>query len=393
MKKLYGETGTKYPGMLWKVPLIKNGQGIHRIGDHEINIPPNTNLTAALAHFKFYPGLDSKISHATKSHQYVHSSREYWFLNAAIKHFGNKTLISEETRTYTGPQSLVDAGHIKIETKYRLDRYNNSRSQSATNSVQSSKVGISQPIRVAMFHFGRSGSTVLGDMLNQHKHIHWDGEIYEDVTSIIESQHGQFIYGDETYRYDPIAVLQKRLGRYPDIHYGFEVKYNQLEHCGMGLEWYLPTLDTLGVNRFIVLRRKNILRKIISSLIAQQSGVWHTTTENPTPANSVKINPDKLCVERKTGSLLELLKHYSDYMDKLDTLLGEKEPLLLTYEDDIENNPFIGFNKIIEYLDLTPIVPNIHLVKTNPFPLQTLVENPEEIQAYLAKTPYAWMTE
>ncbi len=31
---------------------------------------------------------------------------------------------------------------------------------------------------VAMFHVGRSGSTVLGDLLDQHPDIFWDSEIY-----------------------------------------------------------------------------------------------------------------------------------------------------------------------------------------------------------------------
>ena len=30
-----------------------------------------------------------------------------------------------------------------------------------------------------MFHPGRCGSTVLGNLLNQHPSIEWDGEIYE----------------------------------------------------------------------------------------------------------------------------------------------------------------------------------------------------------------------
>jgi len=45
-------------------------------------------------------------------------------------------------------------------------------------------------LRVAMFHIGRSGSSVLADMLNQYPNVHWDGEIYETVTKAITQRLG-----------------------------------------------------------------------------------------------------------------------------------------------------------------------------------------------------------
>ena len=36
-----------------------------------------------------------------------------------------------------------------------------------------------QSKNIAMFHAGRSGSTVLGDLLNQNPQIFWDSEIFQ----------------------------------------------------------------------------------------------------------------------------------------------------------------------------------------------------------------------
>jgi hypothetical protein len=98
-------------GKSWKVPLLKHGHGVVRRGDHEINLPPRaTDLSPALAHFKFYPDLDAKIDNALREKQYYGGSVEYSFLKAAIELFGGETLIGPETRRFEGPESLERAG-------------------------------------------------------------------------------------------------------------------------------------------------------------------------------------------------------------------------------------------------------------------------------------------
>jgi len=108
-EQIYGYRNPKWWTKCWKIPLIKNGHGVFRVGDHEINIPPCTSLAVALAHFKFYPGLDDKIAVAISRGQYYKGSEEYRFLDAAIKQLGGQTLLSNETRKFLGADSLVAA--------------------------------------------------------------------------------------------------------------------------------------------------------------------------------------------------------------------------------------------------------------------------------------------
>ncbi len=107
--RVFGEYG---PGMAksWKVPLLKQGLGVVRMGDHEISVPPSPEVTAAIAHFKFYPDLDAKIEQALREKQYHGGSLEYGFLKAAIELFGRDSLIAPETRRFDGPESLERAG-------------------------------------------------------------------------------------------------------------------------------------------------------------------------------------------------------------------------------------------------------------------------------------------
>lgn len=105
--------GTPMPplGKCWKAPLLKHGAGVLRRGDHEVSVAPRaTDLSAALAHFKFYPDLDAKIANALREKQYYAGSVEYSFLKASIDLFGRESLLGPEARRFEGPESLERAG-------------------------------------------------------------------------------------------------------------------------------------------------------------------------------------------------------------------------------------------------------------------------------------------
>ena len=79
-------------GKSWKVPLLKHGCGVVRKADHEISVAPRaTDLSAALAHFKFYPDLDAKIEHCAAGEAVLRGSAEYSFLKPAMELFGRES--------------------------------------------------------------------------------------------------------------------------------------------------------------------------------------------------------------------------------------------------------------------------------------------------------------
>lgn len=105
--KIYGDTA--YLAKNWKIPLLKNGVGILRNGDHEISLAPSGELSGALAHFKFHPDLDKKIAVALGEGQYFNRSQEYAFLRTVIRFFGDADLVGPESRTFDGARSLEEA--------------------------------------------------------------------------------------------------------------------------------------------------------------------------------------------------------------------------------------------------------------------------------------------
>jgi hypothetical protein len=97
------------PPMNFKYPLIRNGRGILRGGDHVINAGTSRSLATALAHFKFYPGLDQKIAAALSEAQYYNASAEYRFLKLAIERFESAALAGPQTIRFLKPDTLVQA--------------------------------------------------------------------------------------------------------------------------------------------------------------------------------------------------------------------------------------------------------------------------------------------
>jgi hypothetical protein len=108
VRQVYG-THPIAPAANWKVPLLKHGCGIRRIGDHSINITPTGRISCALAHFKFYPDLDAKIATAVAERQYYNASLEYRFLKLAIDVLDDWPLAGPMTERFDGPLSFVRA--------------------------------------------------------------------------------------------------------------------------------------------------------------------------------------------------------------------------------------------------------------------------------------------
>jgi hypothetical protein len=97
------------PSKLWKVPLVDFSSDHRLVDSHSLNVPPFLGVQIALAHFKFYPGLDRKISDALATKGYYASSREYRMLERAVNYFGDVTLLCEQSIEFRSLRDLEQA--------------------------------------------------------------------------------------------------------------------------------------------------------------------------------------------------------------------------------------------------------------------------------------------
>jgi hypothetical protein len=99
--------------LTFKVPLLKRGLGVSPNGDHDVTIAPQLDIVLALAHFKFYPGLDAKIRDAMTRKQYWSLSVDYKLMHAATELMNEKSLIGPESRIFLSPESLEQNGYLR----------------------------------------------------------------------------------------------------------------------------------------------------------------------------------------------------------------------------------------------------------------------------------------
>lgn len=240
---------------------------------------------------------------------------------------------------------------------------------------------------IAMLHAGRCGSTVLSDLLKQHPGFHWDGEPFENMLpaySRMSAEHrAEHVIGNSLYFRDC---------RY----YGFDSKYLPEQHLSPDLAnktpaAYVELLERLGFTHYILLNRRNHLRRAASVAIGTQTGVWYSS--RPGEKVAVRIDPDRFVSYGREMTLLQ----YFDSIEKRhaafrDLLVG-KRLLELVYEDDIQADPCLGYRKVCDFIGIGPAPVSTQLRRMNPWPLRELIQNYDEVARALAGTPYADLLE
>lgn len=243
---------------------------------------------------------------------------------------------------------------------------------------------------LAMFHGGRSGSQVLGDLLDQHPDVAWSSEVF----NAMPRKYGPLCDRDDVAR----VVLDYHLFRKGSKHFGFETKYMPAQHLhadvlGMSLEAYVSLLRDLGFTHFLVLERKNRLRQLVSELVGGATRRWHARAETREVTRVTVRLADDRPQWGTYASLPDRFRKHEARREELLALLGAAPRLDLTYEDDVQPDPRLAYRKTCGFLGVDPdrIEPDVRLKRTNPFPLRDVIENFDEVSAQLRGTDDAWM--
>lgn len=239
---------------------------------------------------------------------------------------------------------------------------------------------------IFMWHHGRCGSTVLGRMLNQHPGIDWAGEIYQPYAEAgIARRNFQ----------DDLKFMQIVAGRKLP---GIELKGLPTQHLptlGVTLMQFLEIIRALGFSHGIFLDRRNTLRKLISVQIVDQglrAGYHLIPGKESALKGRLKIDIQRVRIQGKYAPLLEMIQHIDEETEKARHLVGEYFDFLpLDYEDHIEANPAVAYEKVLKHLGLPHHDAEVTLKRINVKSLQELVENYQDVEDCLAGTKYEWM--
>ncbi len=239
----------------------------------------------------------------------------------------------------------------------------------------------------------RSGTTLIQTTLDSHPQIFCEGELFQMrrlFRKIPRKSYGQPGYrwwlGGRADRWlmhatwRSIAVRQYLdwfITQSDSPVFGFKLMWNQTER-------FPGTLKFLEDNGYLLLhiRRRNILRSLVSRFAARARGLHHSTRAVATPLVTLPVH-----------DLLTRLERIST--DNINwERLGEQLPYLrIDYEDYVEN-PTIEDERMLDFLGAPKDVAiKSPLVKVTPNDLRKVIANFDEVAKALKGTEYEAMLE
>ena len=251
-------------------------------------------------------------------------------------------------------------------------------------------------IGLVTWHQGRCGSSVLASLLNQHSQIQAFNEVF--------SKYMPRRRGDQPIP-SMAEVLKSSIQACVKPVLNVEIKYLSAQNFALYptahlADWF-SELSGHGLHRHLLIHRRNGLRRLVSHLMAQRTGVYVQKQAVPSPSSASRqlaIDMASITEGFETHSLLGWLEIYDQAHQQMREGLTawcsqhqQPAPLELFYEEVIEPSPQLAYAQVCAALGLEQEPAVVKLQRINPEPLAQLISNWSEIEALLAPTRFAWM--
>lgn len=241
---------------------------------------------------------------------------------------------------------------------------------------------------VLMLHCGRSGSTLLGDMMDQHPDVFWDGEVVEKMLHSTSRKEGVGIDHLQG-RFSLEDVIDKNRHRMRTRAggkiYGMEIQDYHMKFINCSAEEFLSNARNMGFTNIIYLDR-NPIRKLVSHLVATNNGEWHIGVNQRSSKPKIRINPDRIYIGHSMSNLKDSLDQMIYFKKDIDQFLYGEQYLRLGYDADIRSDPTVALSKVCAYLGIPEHKPKIKFAKTADLKLSDLIENYLEVESELFRS-------
>lgn len=221
--------------------------------------------------------------------------------------------------------------------------------------------------KFVIFCHGRSGSTLLLNLLNSHPDINCDGEILSRKV------------------FSPSLLIKCRSLISPKEVYGFKLLSYQLRDVQKidDPKGFLRNLNSKGY-KIIFLRRSNMLRLVLSVMYAEFRNEWHHLQSEGRVEHKKKMIVD-------VTEMLKRLRESDETYSFESELMNGLPHIPISYEHDLENSKTHAatIKKIADFLGVPHSLPSDpSIVKITPKSLEGFIDNVDEIRQSLMGTKF-----
>ena len=270
-------------------------------------------------------------------------------------------------------------------------------------------------VRFLVLSGPRTGSTLLTSSLNSHPDVVCFSEVFNFTSDYIPfNVEGYDNYNLRDLKWrgeDPYGFLEERVfsGHPKSVRAaGLKILYGQF----FGFAGLQEAIVADSDIRIVRLKRRNILRTLVSQKRAEQTGLyWQNAKPRPLVPRLVRAARHPLRAAdsvrarlRRPKPSLDVKVHISSqelfkYIIKIQRLsdryddLFRAHPLITLYYEDLADRPQAVFRRVQLFLDLNPRELEIALERQNPQPPSELIANYSELRDAFRDSEHAAMFE
>lgn len=228
-------------------------------------------------------------------------------------------------------------------------------------------------VKFFIYTRGRTGSTVLTDLLNSHPDMLCDYEIFS-ISNTKSKIKYPLLY---------VNSCSKRATVKNKPVYGFKVKIEQLknEHGYKDIAGLLKMFYDNGW-KIIYLKRENILSHSISGIISNKTNIFHVRNGNNFLHEKINID---------CRHLLDVMKYFDDLGKQEEQSLKNVPHVNVSYETDLldNSNHQKTADRIFDFLGINACPVNTGLKKIIPENLKNFIQNYEEMHEAVSSSEYS----
>jgi hypothetical protein len=248
----------------------------------------------------------------------------------------------------------------------------------------------------------RSGTGALGTVLDQHPEIKYMGEVFHHdkvdkppnyfwfIRRKLEKDPDIILPNESQRRFDAYArFLEKRSGR---INTVIDVKYSSTHHfnahwLGIGDPPGLFKILNARGTPIVHLLRTNYLKAFVSGRLAEMNGIWHARKDTEIKIRSLRVDI------RACMSFVEKQTRQDEQIRQV--LKSHPKLMRLNYEELFDDAGALKSNiaeQLAQFFGVAPFKRLLPVtVKQTSDQLRDVIENFEEVETAVQRTPYAWM--